>query len=102
LRMKAALEPGGTILILDLFQPEGLLDALSNLAAVPISVGLRLKNQGRLLPPPEVRRAWEAHERHDNYLTMTEVRLICARVFPGAQIKKHLLWRYSLVWKKVG
>jgi ubiquinone/menaquinone biosynthesis C-methylase UbiE len=102
LRMRAALEPSGTILILDLFQREGLLDALSNLAAVPISVGLRLKNQGRLLPAPEVRRAWEAHERHDNYLTMTEVRSICARLFPRAQLKKHLLWRYSLVWKKAG
>lgn len=100
LKMKTALKPRGTILILDLFEPAGLLDSLSNLAAIPVSVGLRLRHQGRLLPKRVERVAWAAHERHDRYPTMEEVRALCARIIPGAQVRKHLLWRYSIVWNK--
>jgi ubiquinone/menaquinone biosynthesis C-methylase UbiE len=45
-RMKDALRANGALLILDLFQPEGLFDALVELAAAPASVVLRLIKQG--------------------------------------------------------
>jgi len=99
-KMKAALKPGGVLLILDLFEPEGLADAISNLVAVPVSVGLRLLHHRRLLPRREERDAWNAHGHHDLYPTISEVRDLCARVLPGAKIKQHLLWRYSIVWTK--
>jgi ubiquinone/menaquinone biosynthesis C-methylase UbiE len=100
LKMKTALKPGGVLLVLDLFEPAGLSDSLLNLLAVPVSTSLRLIHHGRLLPRREVRDAWAAHERHDLYPTMTEVRALCASVLPGAKIKQHLLWRYSIVWEK--
>lgn len=107
LKMKAALKPGGVLLILDLFEPvrnlirlDGMLDTLLNVVAIPVSVSLRLIHHGRLLPRREVRAAWAAHEAHDTYPTMKEVRALCADIFPGAQVKKHLLWRYSIVWQK--
>ena len=100
LKMKAALKPGGMLLLLDLFEPHGITDSLSNLVAIPVSVGLRLIHHGRLLPQREERDAWTAHERHDSYLTMAEVHKLCERILPGAKIQKHLLWRYSIVWKK--
>ena len=108
LKMKAALKPGGILLILDLFEPArvsdslmaGLTDSLSNLVAVPVSVGLRLIHHGRLFPRREERAAWSAHESHDTYPTMNEVHTLCARILPGVKIKKHLLWRYSIVWEK--
>jgi SAM-dependent methyltransferase len=100
LKMKAALKPGGVLLVLDLFEPAGLLDSLSNLLAIPVSVSLRLIHQHRLLPRREVRAAWAAHERHDIYPTMSEVRALCEEILPGAKIKQHLLWRYSIVWHK--
>jgi ubiquinone/menaquinone biosynthesis C-methylase UbiE len=107
LKMKAALNPGGVLLVLDLFEadrnllrPEGLFDTLSNFLAIPVSVSLRLIHQGRLLPRREVRAAWAEHERHDIYPTMREVRELCAEILPGAKVRKHLLWRYSIVWEK--
>jgi ubiquinone/menaquinone biosynthesis C-methylase UbiE len=100
LKMKMALKPGGVLLVLDLFEPSGLLDSLSNLLALPVSATLRLIHHGRLLPRREVRDAWSAHERHDSYPTMCEVHALCASVLPGAKIKQHLLWRYSIVWEK--
>ncbi len=108
LKMKAALKPGGVLLILDLFEPErnlvkpaGFVDSLIvNALAIPLSVGLRLIHHGRLLPSRAARDAWAAHERHDIYPTMDEARVLCAEILPGAEIKKHLLWRYSVVWRK--
>jgi len=100
LKMKAALKPGGVLLVMDLFKRAGLLDSLSNLLAIPVSVSLRFIHQGRLLPRREVRDAWAAHERHDIYPTMREVHALCADLLPGAEISKHLLWRYSIVWRK--
>jgi ubiquinone/menaquinone biosynthesis C-methylase UbiE len=99
-KLKRALKEGGVLLILDLFQPDGLQDALRSALAVPLSVGLRLYRHGRLWPPRAVRRAWAEHGRHDSYLTLPQVRQICAELLPGAQVSRHLLWRYSVVWKK--
>jgi ubiquinone/menaquinone biosynthesis C-methylase UbiE len=100
LKMQAALKPGGVLLVLDLFEPAGLSDSLLNFLALPVSVGLRFKHYGRLRQRPEVRAAWKAHEHHDLYPTMSEVRALCERMLPGAKIKQHLLWRYSIVWEK--
>ena len=100
LKMKRALKPGGVMLILDLFEPSGIADSLSNLVALPVSAALRLKHHGRLLPRREERAAWNAHARHDSYPTIEEVQSICERILPGAKIRKHLLWRYSIVWNK--
>lgn len=120
LKIKAALKPGGVLLVLDLFEPvkwpghrardshtphnqsirEGLFDTFFNLVAIPVSVSLRLIHHGGLLPRPEARAAWAAHEKHDIYPTMNEVHTLCSEILPGAKIKKHLLWRYSVVWQK--
>jgi ubiquinone/menaquinone biosynthesis C-methylase UbiE len=100
LKMKSALKPGGVLLVLDLFERAGLSDSISNLMAIPVSVSLRLIHHGRLLPRREVRDAWAAHEVHDLYPTMREVHALCDEILPGAKIRKHLLWRYSIGWQK--
>jgi hypothetical protein len=61
---------------------------------------LRLRHTGRLADPPEQRRAWKEHGRTDHYLALAEVRAACARVLPGATVRRHLLWRYSVVWRR--
>lgn len=100
LKMKSALRVGGTLLVLDLFQPAGTVDALRHMLAIPVSVGLRFLKTGRLRPPREVREIWDEHGKSDSYLTLTQVRTLCARILPGAKVKQHLLWRYSVLWKK--
>jgi ubiquinone/menaquinone biosynthesis C-methylase UbiE len=101
-RMKYALKANGTLLILDLFEPEGISDLAANALAVPLSCALRLARTGRLRAPAAVRRAWAEHERHDSFLTFGEVRRCCADLLPGALVRKHLLWRYTVVWRKTG
>jgi len=107
LKLKTALKPGGVLIVLDLFEPErnlftvaGLVDTFLNLVAIGVSVSLRLIHNGRLKPPRAVRAAWAAHEQHDSYPWMSEIRELCAEILPGAEVKKHLLWRYSIIWQK--
>lgn len=100
LKMKSALKVGGTLLVLDLFEPEKTLDSFRHMLAIPVSVGLRFLKTGRLRPPREVRKVWDEHGKSDSYLTLSQVRTLCARILPGAKVKQHLLWRYSIVWTK--
>ncbi len=100
LKLREALKPGGVLILLDLYEPSGWRDALLNVTAVGVSTGLRLIRNGRLRPPKEVRAAWEEHGQHDSYPTIDEIRELCPEMFPGATVRQHLLWRYSMIWKK--
>lgn len=100
IKLKDALAPGGVLIVLDLFEPEGLVDSLANIAAVAVSGLLGLVHNRRLRPPREVQAAWEEHGRHDSYPTIGAVLQLADEILPGALIRKHLLWRYSLVWQK--
>ena len=98
--MKHSLKAGGVLLVLDLFQGEGPLDWLASAMALPVDVVLRLVRRGRLREPAETRAAWDEHGRHDSYLTLSEIRKTSADILLGASVTRHLLWRYSLIWKK--
>lgn len=99
-RMRDALRPGGVLLVLDLVSKESLLDLARAALAVAVSGALRLAHTGRLRDPKEVREAWKEHGRGETYLRLSEVREICGELLPGAEVRRHLLWRYSIVWRK--
>jgi SAM-dependent methyltransferase len=108
LKLKETVKPNGVLIVLDLFEPErnllklaGCRDALGNLVACGVSVSLRLIHNGRLRPPREVRAAWDEHGKTDSYPTMNEVRALCGEILPGAQVRQHLLWRYSVIWRNL-
>ena len=101
-RMRDALAPGGTLLVLDVHRLRIPADLAVSLLAVPAARLLRLRHTGRLGDPPELRRAWAEQGRSDRYLTLAEVRDACAGVLPGASVRRHLLWRYSIVWRRPG
>jgi SAM-dependent methyltransferase len=100
-RLKEALAPGGVLLVLDLYQPR-LIDLPLNLIAVPANLFLKYARTGHLKEPAAVREAWAEHGQRDVYLTIPRVRTFCRATLPGARVKRHLFWRYSLIWKKPG
>lgn len=100
-RFAAALRPGGTLLALDLYRASTPLEWAACALAVPVSLAARLaRNNGRLRSTSEAREAWAAHGAHDVYPTLEEVRRVCARCLPGARVRRHLYFRYSLVWRR--
>lgn len=100
LKTRRALKKGGVLAILDLYQSRGLGDFVSSVISVPLHLAFRLIKTGELRQSPEAREAWRRHEPNDHYLTLREVRQICGASLPGAQVRQHLMWRYSLIWKK--
>jgi SAM-dependent methyltransferase len=99
-RMRDALRPGGLLLVLDLVTDQGPIDGLRSALAVPVSGALRLARTGRLRDPKPVREAWAEHGRGERYPTLREVGALCRELLPGAEVRRHLLWRYSIVWRK--
>jgi 2-polyprenyl-3-methyl-5-hydroxy-6-metoxy-1,4-benzoquinol methylase len=99
IKMKAALAPNGTLIVLDLFQAS-LSDMFTAMLAVPVNFVLKYLKTGCVRQPQAVREAWAEHGQHDTYLSLSQLRQICRAILPGVQVKKHLLWRYSLIWRK--
>jgi ubiquinone/menaquinone biosynthesis C-methylase UbiE len=99
-KIRHSLRPGGVFALLDLVQSSSLIELALDVLALGISPSLRLVHNGRLQPPAEVRKAWEQHGRHDHYSTVREMRVLAEDVLPGSTLRRHLLWRYSLVYKK--
>jgi len=101
-KMGGALRPGGTLLVLDLFRARSAADYIVGAAGFPAGKVIRLAKTGTLSAggSPELRRTWEEHGETDAYPTLAEVREACKEELPGAKVRRHLLWRYSVVWRK--
>jgi trans-aconitate methyltransferase len=99
-KMRDALVPGGTILVLDLFDWQTPQELVMAGAALPASWWMRLRATGSVRADPEVAAAWAEHGKVDRYATLSRVRETCARVLPGASVRGRLFWRYTLVWRK--
>lgn len=95
-RLRAALAPGGLLVILDLLESRGPADRLRDLVALPVAMGLNLVRGGRPRPPRHIREAWAEHARSDRLPTFREAAAAYARLLPGAKVRRHLLWRYSV------
>src|SRR5215213_8040107 len=98
LKLKNALTPGGVLVVLDLVQSNSLVERMFDVIGLGVSGGLRLVHNGRLKPPPEVRKAWEQHGKHDSYATIKQMRALADEILPGSIVRRHLLWRYTLVY----
>lgn len=98
-RLAAALAPGGTLLVLDLLDATGIKELPRNGVAWLVLRAKRLAS-GRPLAPADAERAWNEHGRRDRYDSWTEIEQTYRRVLPEARLRRHLLWRYSAVWRK--
>jgi len=99
-KIRDSLRPNGVLVVLDLVKSSSLVERMCDVVGYGVSGGLRLLHNGRLQPPAEVRKAWEQHGKHDSYLTVPQVRALADEILPGASVRRRLLWRYSLVYKK--
>jgi len=97
-QLREALAPGGVLAVLDLYKAITVWDFMLSGAAVPLNLAYSLIKTGRL--PHGNTEAWRTHSAHEVILPLREIREISEDVLPGARVKRHLLWRYSLVWVK--
>jgi SAM-dependent methyltransferase len=101
-KMRDALKPGGTLILLDLYRARTTADRVVSALAVPTSKAIKLARTGSLAvrQAPELEMAWEEHGKTDAYPTLAEVRRACETELQGAAVRRRLLWRYTVVWRK--
>ena len=90
-RMSQLLAPGGTLAIVGLARPRLPIDLPWEAAAVITNLGYRLTKTYWEHPSPTV---WPPPH------TYTEMQALARQALPGADYRRHVLWRYSLIWAK--
>jgi SAM-dependent methyltransferase len=99
--VRQKLAPGGTLVVLGLYREQTRSDRLLRLAAIPANLALgwlRARNpRGGVaqLPGPM---AMTAPTRPAE-MRLSEIRLHAAHELPGSRVRRHLFWRYSLVYR---
>jgi ubiquinone/menaquinone biosynthesis C-methylase UbiE len=90
--MARVLRPGGRLAVVGLAADKSVTDRLAGAAGVPAALFYRAiyrKGQsGAPIMDPEM--SWR------------ETRAAAADALPGVRYRRHLLWRYSLLWRKPG
>jgi SAM-dependent methyltransferase len=99
-KLKKALKTGGKLLILDVTKMENIQDFFIAAAAVPLSLILKIFHNGFVRQTKEEREAWARHAETDRFLTFSEAEKIYSSYFGNAVIRRHLFFRYSVIWKK--
>lgn len=99
-KLKQALTPEGVLILHDLLAPAGMADRAADLVRLPVSMAMRYLRTGRLWERREVRRAWAEHGKEERYLTKQGVEAMRDQSLQGGYVRYHLLWRYTLVWRK--
>ncbi|MCU4747313.1 MULTISPECIES: class I SAM-dependent methyltransferase [Streptomyces] len=97
-RLRDALAPGGTLLILGCAPDRTALDHAYGLVSVPLNAAARLacwahdRATGRRPPPkPPVR---------DPTVPLPVIRRRAAELLPGARVRRRLFWRHTLVHRR--
>jgi SAM-dependent methyltransferase len=88
--MAAALRPGGRLAVIGLAADTSVGDYLAVAPAVPVDLFYRAI----------YRRGESGAPIKDPDMSWGEVRAVATRLLPGVRYRRHLLWRYSLLWRK--
>ena len=100
--MKAFLAPGGLLIVHDIRRTAGAFDRVLDGPRIAVKTLWRLARVSRVRAFLRQRAAWAQHARGDVVSTAEEITLMRNRLFPGAVIRHHFLWRYTLLWTSRG
>ena len=99
-RLRNLLAPGGTLLVLGLYREQTPTDRLLSAAAVPANLAMgAVKAPRRRAGGPVPRPVSMTAPTAAATMTLGQIRDAAARQTPGAVIRRHLFWRYSLVYR---
>jgi ubiquinone/menaquinone biosynthesis C-methylase UbiE len=90
--MVRVLRPGGRLAVIGLASDGSLTDFVASASGVPINLIYRaIYHEGHSGAPIK-----------DPDMTWSQVRAAANELLPGVRYRRHLLWRYSLLWRKPG
>lgn len=93
-KMKQLLRPDGKLIILGLFRDVTLMDYVYSVFSIPINFVYLQWHQ--VVLEKSVMTAPTCTAR----LSLGQIRAVADILIPGFKLRRHLFWRYSLVWQK--
>jgi SAM-dependent methyltransferase len=96
--MRAALRPGGSLLIADLLERSGVRHVPINVVAALVRM-VRGAIVNRHTRRGALHAAYKAHGCGEAHPSLAEARSLAEAQLPGAAVRAHLLWRYTVVWR---
>jgi ubiquinone/menaquinone biosynthesis C-methylase UbiE len=97
--MRAALRrESGTLLLADVLDRSGARNLPINLLAATVRL-VRRRFLDRESQRGALHAAYKAHGCGESHPTLAEARALAAAELPGAVVRGHLLWRYTVVWR---
>jgi hypothetical protein len=90
-RMRDLLRPGGTLVAVGMARSSRPTDYIVDAVGAVVHMLYKLTTEHVEQTSPIV---WPPP------LSYRQVRQLAGRVMPGARYRRHLIWRYSLVWTK--
>ena len=88
--MARALRPGGRLAVIGLAAHGSFGDYLADAPGIPVGLACQAM-RGKGDPGAPIQ---------DPEMTWAEVRATARRLLPGVRYRRHLLFRYSLLWRK--
>jgi SAM-dependent methyltransferase len=88
-RLRELVAPGGVLVVIGLARPDLPKDIPLELAALAVNLVRPAPKTPAAIRPPII---WPPADRY------TTVRRLATEVLPGVRWRRHLRWRYSLVW----
>jgi hypothetical protein len=90
LRLRSLVAPGGVLVVIGLARPGLPKDLPVEIAAQVVGRLRRRPRRPDDVPQPPI--VWPPPERY------SAMRRLATELLPGVRWRRHLLWRYSLVW----
>jgi len=98
-KAKKCLKKNGRLIIIDTYRTESFTDILYSLVSIPVNtIGRSLYEKHTDTPEEMV--LWQNHAKLDRYESISSIRSLAQKYLPGAEIRRHLFSRYTLVWVK--
>jgi 2-polyprenyl-3-methyl-5-hydroxy-6-metoxy-1,4-benzoquinol methylase len=93
-KMKLLLRPSGKLLILGLYQERTLVDYAYSAISVPLNFVFLKWHQPSTTVPTTMAPTLPAQ------LSLKQIAVVANTFIPNFSLRRHLFWRYSLVWQK--
>jgi 2-polyprenyl-3-methyl-5-hydroxy-6-metoxy-1,4-benzoquinol methylase len=93
-KMKVLLRPSGKLLILGLYRERTILDYMYSIISVPLNIFYSSWHRASIVIPRS------AAPTRPAQLSLKQINVMANTLIPGFHLRRHLFWRYSLIWQK--
>ncbi|MBW4459132.1 MAG: class I SAM-dependent methyltransferase [Nodosilinea sp. WJT8-NPBG4] len=93
-KIKLLLRPSGKLLILGLYRESTSIDYAYSTISIPLNFAYRQWHRTSITKTTQVATTPPAQ------LSLRQIQNVTDAVIPGCCLRRHLFWRYSLIWQK--